>query len=334
MSVSIATIALGKGAKISAGNIPKAWQSSWPGTPVPSNAEKKDSTLSFKVGDADLIYAIMPAPVPWSDLEGPCATSWLWPKAAEELRPHTKHVIVTLLSQAEPIEQARLLTQATSAFLASCEAAIGVMWVSSTVVMSSKMFQDFAVEMLPEHPVPYIWVDFRAGPDEDGKTGGFTTGLSELGLMDMETRNSPEPPGELRERLFGLATYLIENGLVIRDGDTIGESAEEQIKIDYADSTFGHDGKVMRLDYAASGESTVGGMTAYGCVHSLATIVVTILVGVFLFSALSSLISSAMLRIILLVIPMLIFGFILLVISDKILNNMFGLQAFRDKEDE
>ena len=55
------------------------------------------------------------------------------------------------------------------------------------------------------------------------------------------------------------------------------------------------------------------------------------MIGVFLFSALSSLISSAILRIILLVIPLLIFGFILLVMSDKMLNNVFGFQAFRDE---
>ncbi len=330
MSVSIAMIALGKGAKVNAKRIPQVWQANWPGTVLPSKPEKKDNALSFKVGDADIIYGLMPAPVPWSDLEGPCATSWLWPDATEKLRPHATHVIVTLLSDADPIARARLLTQATSALLASCDKAIGVLWVSSRVVMSSKMFQDFAVEMLPEHPVPYIWVDFRTAAGENGKTAGFTSGLSELGLMDMETRNSPEPPGELRERFFGLATYLIENGLVIGDGDTIGESADEKIKITYGKSSFGHQEKVMQLDYGSSGKA-VGAMTPYGYLHAFATIVVTLLVGALLFSAASSLISSAILRILILAIPLLIFGFILLVVSDKILNNMFGLQAFRDE---
>jgi hypothetical protein len=58
----------------------------------------------------------------------------------------------------------------------------------------------------------YIWIDFQVGPGPDGKTAGFTRGLDALELMELETLNSPEPPGELRERFFGLALYLIENG--------------------------------------------------------------------------------------------------------------------------
>jgi hypothetical protein len=67
--------------------------------------------------------------------------------------------------------------------------------------------------------------------------------------MEFETDDSPEPPGELRERFFGLANYLLDNGLVIKNGDTIGEDANERIRVVYDDSDFGLKGKVMRLEY-------------------------------------------------------------------------------------
>lgn len=331
MSISIATVALGKGAKISTDKLPVVWRSTWPTTPTPSKPEEKENTISMKVGDADVIYGIMPAPIPWSDLEGPCSTSWIWPDAAEQLREQAEHVIVTVTFKGDPIERAKILTQATSALLACCDSAIGVMWPTSTVVMSAKMFQDFAVKMLPHHPTTYIWVDFRAMPGEQDKTQGFTQGLAELGLMDMETRDSPEPPEELRDRLSGLATYLIEKGQVIKNGDTIGQSEEEQIRIEYAESSFGHSAKVMRLNYDPHGQVRRGSiMTVYGMIHALTTLLITILVGASLFSALSGWISSVLLRAFLVSIPTVIGGFILLVVSDKILNSMFGLQAFRD----
>ena len=50
---------------------------------------------------------------------------------------------------------------------------------------------------------------------------------------------------------FGLALYLIENGLVIKDGHTVGEDENERIKVSYTDSAFGNEGEVMRLDYEA-----------------------------------------------------------------------------------
>ena len=69
--------------------------------------------------------------------------------------------------------------------------------------------------------------------------------------MELEAQNSPEPPGKLRERFFNTACYLLENGPVIRDGDTVGDSAEDKIKVVYADSAFGNPKKVMRLEYRA-----------------------------------------------------------------------------------
>jgi hypothetical protein len=36
---------------------------------------------------------------------------------------------------------------------------------------------------------------------------------------------------------------------VIRDGDTIGEDADERIRVVYSKSKFGHNDRVMRLDY-------------------------------------------------------------------------------------
>src|SRR5258708_7027395 len=37
------------------------------------------SVFSFNVGDEFLAMALMPAPYPASDLEGPIATTWMWP---------------------------------------------------------------------------------------------------------------------------------------------------------------------------------------------------------------------------------------------------------------
>src|SRR4051812_19392848 len=56
-------------------------------------------TASFKLKNAELVLAHMPAPIPWSDLEGPCSTSVLWKDAAEQVRTHESHIIVTILSE-------------------------------------------------------------------------------------------------------------------------------------------------------------------------------------------------------------------------------------------
>lgn len=251
MSISISMVALDQGAKISSSAIRADLTSTWPSLPAPTNAEMKDDILAFRLGPADVFVALMPAPIPWSDLEGPCSTSWLWPDAATELRRHRAHALVTLSADCEPIERLTMLTQVTASLVATCEATVGVYWCDARLVMSPSMFREFAARMLPEGYPLYVWVDFRVGRNEEGKTSGFTTGMTALGHMELETLNSPEPPGELKERFFGLAYYLLENGPVIQDGDTIGEDANERIKVIYSKSAFGHKDRVMRLDYEA-----------------------------------------------------------------------------------
>jgi hypothetical protein len=198
--------------------------------------------------------AKMPAPIPWSDLEGPCATSILWRNADTEVKKHKIHWIVTVNGELDPLSLSRLLTQATAASMAACEAAIGVYWGNATLVIPKNIFIDFAKDVLPHGPPLHIWVDFRVGKDSDTSSSGFTAGMKALGHMEFETKGSPEPPGELRERLLALAGYVLENGPVIRDGDTVGEDAEERIRVVYSNSSFGHESKVMRLVYETASQ--------------------------------------------------------------------------------
>jgi hypothetical protein len=250
VSLSMAMIALGPNACVSAAAIQAELGRQWPTLPKAEPAEEKEGTFAFRVGVQDVVAGLMPAPIPWSDLEGPCATSWLWKDAADVLRSHTTHLILTVSSQAAVLDRMRLLTQVTASILATSPQAVGVFWTHAALVVQPALFREFATEMLPDALPLYIWVDFRVGKAPSGKSVGFTTGMEALGHMELETQGSPEPPGELRERLFGLASYVLINGPVIRDGDTIGEDANERIRVVYADSAFGHKGKVMRLEYS------------------------------------------------------------------------------------
>ncbi|HMO15499.1 MAG TPA: DUF4261 domain-containing protein [Pirellulaceae bacterium] len=249
MAIGISMIMLSTDSPIRAKDVQRHLAENWRDLPAASDIEEKDGTLSLQIGEASLIMAKMPAPIPWSDLEGPCATSILWKNAASEVKEHSFHWIVTVNGDLEPLSLSKLLTQATAAAMAACEEAIGVYWGNATLVIPKNIFIDFAKEVLPHGPPLHIWVDFRVGKDSDTSSSGFTAGMKALGHMEFETQRSPEPPGELRERFLALAGYVVEKGPVIRDGDTVGEDAEERIRVVYSDSSFGHDGKVMRLVY-------------------------------------------------------------------------------------
>ena len=74
------------------------------------------------------------------------------------------------------------------------------------------------------------------------------TGLAPLGHMETEMPSIEMEPGELREWLLNIMSYLLENGPVLKHGQTIGMSAEQQLRIQHCESSFGHPGNVIRLE--------------------------------------------------------------------------------------
>lgn len=249
MAVMISMVLLKEDVTPSAADVKNHLKTNWPELKVTVDPKQPEDMISLSVDSQMVILAKMPAPFPWSDLEGPCATSILWKNATKELKGHKIHWIVTVNGDLEPLEHSKLLTQVTAAFMAACPAATGVYWGNATLIVPKAIFIDFAKEVLPEGPPLHIWVDFRVGRDSEKTSSGFTAGMKALGHMEFETKDCPEPPGELRERMLALAGYVLENGPVIRNGDTVGEDANEKIRVVYSKSMFGHEGQVMRLKY-------------------------------------------------------------------------------------
>ena len=236
-------------ADLSVADIRSDLAAKWPDLPAATEPDENGDTLAFRVGESEIILGKMPAPIPWSDLEGPCTTSVLWPDAADEVRQHKSHWIVTVSGEMHPVKQSSLLTQVTSSVMTTCPSALGVYWSNATLVVPKAIFVEFAESVLPLGPPLDIWVDFRIGRDTEVTSSGFTAGMTALGLMEIEAQSSPEPPGELRERFSSIARYVVESGPVIKDGDTIGEDADERIRVVFSKSAFGHKNRVMRLEY-------------------------------------------------------------------------------------
>lgn len=222
---------------------------SYPELPELSGAETGKGTFSFKLGEVDIALGMMEGPIPWSDLEGPCATSILWRNAESEVQGHRAHIIVTVSATTELASLSNLLTQITAAVLAACPSAIGVYWGNATLLVPTALFVEFATEILPKGPPVHIWIDTRVGRRENKGSTGFTSGLEALGHMEIETEASPEEPGALRERLYLLAEYVLSSGRTINDGDTVGDEAGEKIRVVYSESAFGNERTVMKLVY-------------------------------------------------------------------------------------
>src|SRR5438105_13039475 len=140
----MAMIALESNARPSSAAIQAELARRWPDLPRVKAAKKDDTTFSFRIGSIDVVAGLMPAPIPWSELEGPCATRVLWKDAADVLRHHKADLILTISGTDRPVERMRLLTQVTAAHLATSAEALGLFWTEPTLVIEPQMFLEFA----------------------------------------------------------------------------------------------------------------------------------------------------------------------------------------------
>jgi hypothetical protein len=227
-------------------------RASKPGGGSPSDFKTERGFLTFDLGDELVAVAVMPAPYPWSDLEGPCATSWMWPKRtpASSVRAHQCHVLITAMrGRSAPIVRRLGVTQIVG-LAAELPGVLGVYWPEGTLVHYPPVFTQMARKITSvKGPPLYLWVDFRVFRNQDGSFGLFTTGLRWLGHLELEIPRLAMPPGELRDWAVNIAYYLLENGSKIKDGHTIGMSATQQLRIRFVPSRFGGErGTVMRIE--------------------------------------------------------------------------------------
>jgi len=118
-----------------------------------------------------------------------------------------------------------LLTQVTASILATCPEAIGVLWFHAASSSNRLLFPRLRHKILPGGLPLYIWVDFRVAKTARASRRASRPAWKSLGHMEFETEDSSRAArASCANVFFGLANYVLDNGPVIRDGDTTGKT--------------------------------------------------------------------------------------------------------------
>ena len=241
---AIAMVALSRPSLPSALQLQKALEE-FPEASGFKDFKEDDAIITFRDAEGLGAVSLISAPIPWQHLEGPCATSWQWPEAAQMLRDHTNHLIV-VRDDTEPIA-ARLKLTSIIAALCSFPECIGIYWGEGGMVHSPKGFVTQSRLMSRQSLPLTLWIDFRGNRNPDGTATLFTQGLTSFGLMEIEVLNSTTAGSVLLDQAFNIAHYLLDRGSVLKDGDTIGLSAEEKIKVRLQPSMWNPNEQVYQI---------------------------------------------------------------------------------------
>ena len=217
----------------------------------PLNASKtSDGLITCTLGDYTAGVTLVPRSIPWSQLEGPCATAWYWPDAAQSLRDHAAHLMITLVDEGGPaVEKSMRLTELAAAS-ASASPAAGVFWGPSCLVHPTGAFLEQAVQMQPADLPLFLWIDFRIEQIEEGAARLYTTGLEALGQTELEVERFEGQPQQLLEFAYNVAHYQITESKSIEEGHTLGLTEEVQVTAHRTKSMLDESIDVIQLEFS------------------------------------------------------------------------------------
>jgi hypothetical protein len=214
-----------------------------------ASVQAKENGLVFSVGKDMAAIALVPAPIPWSNLEGPCATAWWWPAATERMKGHTSHLLVALGGDTGPLVLRYLMLTHLTAAAAAQSDAVGIFWLAGALVHDPPVFveqvQSLAADRLPLH----LWIDFRIEPVDPGRHRLFTTGMRAFRQEEIEIPPSDRAPADMLELADAVAQYILRTNPEIGQENTVGRSEDEKVRAVYAPSMLDPTITVLRLEF-------------------------------------------------------------------------------------
>ncbi len=225
---------------------------SYTNAPTMTVAGGTENLMTCTIGDYTVAATLVPKPIPWSQLEGPCATAWYWPTAAESLREHQAHLLVTLVDEGggQSIKKSTALTQFVAGLVATTRSR-GVFWGPGRLVHPSQAFLGQAAQLSDDDLPLFLWVDFRVERTDSGGTRLYTTGLEALGYTELEVAEYTGKPQVVLEYAYNIAHYQLNQSKEINEGDTIGLTDELQAVAHRGPSMFNEELEVIRLEFQA-----------------------------------------------------------------------------------
>ena len=196
----------------------------WDITVEEDEEDRRDDTAVFEVDDMIAAVSLMPAPIPDGEAEINAENNYMWPEAVEAAKAHKAHIMVAVMGKEEDVlEKGKLYTKLVAACCRQ-KCATGV--YTSGVVFEPRFYEGFA-DMMREDRLPiFNWIWFGLYRSEGGMNA-YTYGMDVFGKDEMEVLNADAQPGDLRDFLASLVSYVLEGDVELHDGETIGFAADD-----------------------------------------------------------------------------------------------------------
>ena len=195
-------------------------------------AGKESVILPMRSGQ--IVVMAIPRPLPAGTVVNDLAQRVVWSGCDQAHKNWTSHVIVGSMHEVSTLANARDTTEdvvRVAEALASAMPVEAVSWDGSGLFVQSADFIRMAgaSPWPPELLIRCEWRRSQEAAPNALMVG--TRGLGFFGLPELQDVTCDPDANAIRSRLLNLGSYLIANGPVIRDGDTIGAGEPRPIRV-------------------------------------------------------------------------------------------------------
>lgn len=210
-------------------------------------SESDDKASVLLIDDYRIVIANIAAPIPGKEVENAAEYNYFWKNGAHETSKHKAHIVVSIMNAGKnPVKENVLYSKIASAVMNN-SSSLGI-YIGGRTLVLKKDFYLANVEMMTEEDLPlYNWIYFGI-KQLNGKQSVYTYGLSDFGKMEMEIIDSNKSIQEINEMMFNITHYVIAYNVTLRDGETIGLSAEQKLKISESKGKF-LGGNTLKIEF-------------------------------------------------------------------------------------
>ena len=189
----------------------------------------------------------MDIPIPGDEIKSTAEYNYFWPNGMDEATKHKGHVILSILNAGtDPIKENILFTKVASSILNNSKS-LGIYIGGRTLLINKEMYISSAETMTSEDLPLLVWIYFGMRT-ENGKRSIYTYGLADFQKMEMEIINSTHSFEDLLDMMFNIVHYIIISNVTLKDGETMGMSETQRLKISISKGKYLPD-KSIKIEY-------------------------------------------------------------------------------------
>jgi hypothetical protein len=209
--------------------------------------DANEETAVLTIQDYQVAIATIPVKIPEQEVENHAEYNYFWKNGVQETSKHKGHIVLSIMNSGKnPVKENLLFCKIASAVMNNSKS-IGI-YIGGRTLVLKKDFYQANMEIMTEENLPiYNWIYFGLRK-ENGKQSVYTYGLADFDKKEMEIIDSNKSIEELNEMMSNLAHYVIAYNVKLQDGETIGISAEQKLKISESKGKF-LEGKTLKIEY-------------------------------------------------------------------------------------